>query len=300
MPTLYCYDDDDKVGHAFVEAARGRKNWTASLFKKGAEIPREAGFVFVRPAPSAPNVEHDKSVYRQLLHMRPELHRLQSLLPMMAHNDKIAQATRWSPRWMPKTYVTMSAARAHDALHALKLPFISKSSHGHNGEYVRAILTEANALHEIAMVFGEAKTGIPGNIVQRDYLLWQVLVPHNPFSYRVIRVGNYYAVQRRYKISASNFTAEYTEPVNELDGEANDMIFKASQFLDEITAPFCAVDLVCGNNSDVLVLGTTMSWRQSDLNECRFHGPTANYRGQDVWYLFLDQLEQGVFGVYRT
>lgn len=299
MPTLYCFNDEEGVGRALVAAARDRKNWSAHLFNKPADIPKAEGYVFVWPSPGAPNAERDKATYRQLIHLRPELKRIQSMLPMAVHNDKIGQATRWSPRWIPKTYVSMSAARAHDALAMLKVPFISKSSHGHNGQYVRAILTEQNALLEIAQVFGELKTGIPGNIVQRDYLLWQVLVPHNPFSYRVIRVGHYFAIQRRYKVSAANFTTEYTEPVNELDGEANDMIFTASRFLDEIRAPFCAVDLLYGNNSDVLVLGTTMNWRQDELNECRFHGKSG-YRGQDVWQLLLDQIGDGVFDVSAT
>lgn len=289
---IYCFDDETKVGKDVVGWARMR-GWQAQLFNKPAEIPREPGYVLVWPSADPPSVERDKATYRQLVHLRPELTRLQSMTTMAVHDDKISQATRWSPRWMPKTYVSMSAPRAHDAMHMLKLPFISKASSGHDGEYVRAILTESNALLEIAKVFG-TREGIPGKVLQRDYLLWQVLLTGNPFTYRVIRIGKYHAVQRRYRESPANFCTLLTEPVNELDGEANDVLWRAGQFLDDVGTHLCAVDIAFGG-ADWYVLGITLSWSISELYDCVFYGPKEHYKGKDMWILLLDEIQNGVF-----
>lgn len=295
MHKLFCIDDRDKVGRTLVERARQR-GWDARLFEKPNEIPRAPAFVFIWPAVDPPLVERDKQTYRSIATLRPELKLVQSFAAMMLHNDKAAQSIRWSPRWMPKTYVLLSAARAHDAMHELKMPFLSKSSIGHDGDGVRVILTEQNALLELQRVFG-TKDGLPGKVVQRDYLIWQRFLPGNPFSYRVVRVGDYEMIARRYREEgAANFKTALVEAVNELDGEANDVLWKARNFFDELDTKLCAVDIVFGD-SDTYVLGITMNWNLEAMAECTCYGSNEHYQGSDFHELVLDEIANGVFGV---
>jgi glutathione synthase/RimK-type ligase-like ATP-grasp enzyme len=196
---------------------------------------------------------------------------------------------------MPVTRVILSAPRAHEALQHMKYPFVSKGSHGADGKNVRPILTEANAYLEIDKAF-VSRTGI-GEPKQTDYLIWQDFLPGNPFTYRVVRVGSYEMLVRRYRGENNQFEPGLVEPVNELDGEANDVLYVARNFLDDLNTKFCAVDLALDERSNEWrILGITLNWKLSDFADCNFYGTNEHYHGYDTWTLLVDEIANGVFG----
>lgn len=294
MRPLFCVDDSEGVGKSVVAIARAR-GLEARVFSKVLEVPRsEAIFVFAW----LPNDAYDASVVRVLLKYlrgRQDTTLVPDYEQATMHGDRIGQALRLGAL-MPKTLVLTNAERALLAIDELRTPFISKSQSGNGGSNSRVVLTPHNARLEISMAFGKDAPGIPANPKQRDYLLWQEFLPGNPFTYRVMRVGEYEMVVRRYRDSHDPLKIVHSEAVTEFDDDAGSAMSAARGIFDKIGSKFGVVDVALDRNKAWRMLGTAARWPLDDVVEAaRFFGKGTGYYGRTWIQLLLDELEEGVF-----
>jgi hypothetical protein len=298
MKPIIVLDDPEGVGKEVVSVAVARNLDAQLIVPKTSVLTRSPAYLFAWMANEPNDTGWMRVLIRHAHQTRPELVLIPDIHQVILHDDRVAQALRLQAL-MPKTLVLMSAPKAELAIEEMALPFVSRSMCGHSGSNARAVLTYDQARLEISMVFGKDALGIPAKPQQRDYLLWQEFLPGNPFTYRVVRVGTYEMMLRRYRDSHDPFKTVVNEPVTDLDDEdAFSALSTARVFLNQMGAKFCCVDVALGRREKRWwMLGTSARWDLgSEIDESKFFGKGGGYYGRTWIQLLLDELEEGVFG----
>jgi glutathione synthase/RimK-type ligase-like ATP-grasp enzyme len=299
--TLWCYvADRGNWGQQIIQMAIAR-GLDARPFTEPSDDIRRGDYVFMRIPQWQPELDVGKTIattlYQRGCIMIPDM------FTIRAYEDKAMQ-TRAYFNWMPETRLIhgpYSIREAITAVHELGLPFVSKSREASASTNVRLIKTLEEATKEFDTVMnsvgldiriGKGRTG-----KQKGYLIWQKFCAGNDCDYRAVVTGRHVMLLRRFNKHGTPFASGSgrNEPVNYLDTpELVRMYGKALEFFYENDLKWNGIDLVCDkDDNEWKVLETTLGWSQAAYAECLYIG-TA-YRGRQIFELFLDELEQGVF-----
>lgn len=296
---IWCFDDkQSRWGRMlFVEARK--RGVDAELFGHPRQVTGP-GFMFYRMEQD--NIDSQRTHALDILG-KPGVIGIQKREAIMEYENKVYQ-TRKFPYWMPETYFVNQQKNSSWTANELGFPFVSKSRSGSGSDSVRLIPNMKAALEEAEAVFnGGLKFG---REVQDGYLLWQKFLPRNKFSYRVVRIGDYYWMLRVFNRD--------DRPMSSGSGKFEPVIPKTSEevaafefgvkFISATQSKWVGVDLLY---DDVVgwwrAIETTLAWNlhspganvDCPMFDKRGVFPTAGYTGAHQFEVLVSEMEKGVF-----
>lgn len=261
---------------------------------------RKGDYAFMRIPQWEPECEQGKTHAIELRHLGLKL--IPDFFTLVSYENKVMQSQAYY-EWMPPTYVLREGETLRDAVHIGKVlgyPFVSKGMKGSSSVNVRLIKSEAEAKAEwqnafrgdgIPMLIGKGRTA-----TQQHYLIWQKFIRNNDCDYRVCINGQKLLLLQRDNAHGT-FCASGSgknRPINDPNPFQKGALRKAHAFFAEFDLRWNGIDLVYDyDEEDWKILETTLGWSAKAYEECTYFG--TDYKGRDVWKLFLDQLEEGVF-----
>lgn len=288
-PLIYALDDHDGWGRElFTESIR--RGWDGNLFNRAGQV-NGATHVFMCFESC------QKDMARQKLMMRELIASGHRLIPdwetCLVHKNQEEQL-RLYKEWMPKTWYFTSAEMAWTALEKLPLPLVSKNRMGSSA---RLLHTPEEARSEITQVFG---TGLAchhrnGERFQKGYVLWQEFIPANTYDYRIVATGRMRMMLRRHHQVGSPVRVE---PIEIMNDEVAALMAAANEFIFQRKLHWAVLDMIKDPKEGWRLIDVNLSWKKRDHYECRYFnadGAAQEYTGADVWRLFCDEVEEGVF-----
>lgn len=299
---LWCYGvDRGNWGQQIVQAADAR-GIDACLFTALLDEIKAGDYVFMRIPQWQPDLDTGKSIAVAL--QKRGCIMIPDLFTIMSYEDKVKQTQAYFD-WMPKTHLIQGPCSLGDGLRAVRglgLPFISKSREASASTNVRLIKSSEEAAKEFVAVMaadgidiriGNGRTG-----KQKGYLIWQKFCTNNDCDYRAVITGRHVMLLRRFNAHGTPFASGSgrNEPVNDLDTPLLVRMYgTAIDFFREYNLKWNGIDLVYDRDDEKWkILETTLGWSQAAYAECTYIG--TDYKGKQIFELFLDELEQGVFG----
>ena len=230
---VFCYIDDRGGWGERLNKALEELGVDTRLFRKADEVTDSDGTIVYMHLDHLQFRERDKEVAEELA-LKKNVFLIPSIFECRLYDDKYLQYREFGS-WMPATQYLTSRKEAEAYLNRWRwifwkprpnYPFISKSKEGASSSNIRFITTKEQAQEEIDQVFSEQ--GMPRldrnnqGLVQKDYLLWQDFLPHNPNDWRVIILGQKYGmIAKRYNRKDVPFASGSGEwvPVSDLESE---------------------------------------------------------------------------------
>lgn len=298
---LWCYGvDPGGWGQQLFAEARNR-GIDAHMFVEPVPEMRRGDYAFMRLPQWEPELGVGKVHARELYDRGVIL--IPDFFTIMCYEDKLMQTQAYF-NWMPSTAVIREGESLRDALQAadsLGYPFLSKSRKGSSSVNVRMVKSpeEAKLEYEMAMHGGgiSMRTGKGRSDGQKGYLIWQKFCKGNSGDLRVCVNGRHVLMLERDNAHGVPFASGSgkNRPVNDPDDFQICALNKAQEFFLEYNLQWNGIDLVYDyDERDWKVLETTLGWSAKAYEDCTYFG--TGYKGRDVWKLFLDELEAGVFG----
>lgn len=274
----------------------------ARLFFELTDYMREGDYVFMRIPQWEPELSEGKKIALELANRGCKL--IPDLFTCMSYENKIMQSRAYWD-WMPKTHVLAGPCSLGDsivALNNLRLPFVSKSKEASASANVRLIHTPEEAAKEFMAVMKgdglDVKIGKGRLGKQKGYLIWQRFCVDNECDYRAVITGRHIMLLRRFNKPGTPFASGsgHNEPVKEIDSlSLRRVLGTARAFFDRFDLKWNGIDLVYDPVYDEWkVLETTLGWSQAAYKDCVYFG--TDYRGEDIFTVLMDEIEQGVFG----
>lgn len=296
---LWCYGvDKGNWGQSIAHAAKLR-GIDASVFHNLSDNIKAGDYVFMRIPQWEPECSFAKKIAGELSKrgciMIPDMETI------WCYEDKVMQSRLYG-EWLPKTFVLDkqdSWEEAEAIADILGYPFLSKSKEASASANVRIIRTkqEANNEFDKAMTTGiDIKVGKGRIDKQIGYLIWQRFCPNNQSDYRVVITGRHMMMLQRDNKPGTPFASGsgVNRPVNEIGPKEKAVLDKARAFFDKFDLRWNGIDLVYDSaDQDWKVLETTLGWSQSAYQDCQYFG--THYKGEDMFELFVNELQQGVF-----
>lgn len=311
MNPLYCYDDEEGWGRALLDTAI-RRGIESHMFnaETAQHVPFGAlAFVHMHHAKAhngrPERRERDKTVVRTLTGRGVQT--IPSARNAQLYDDKLAQHRRFED-FMPSTEVIESPAHAGRYLADSPPPLISKAAQGAGSHNVRLVRTIEEARREVDAVFGGPGLALRYGERQRGYLLWQEFHAHNPYDYRVIRVGSKRMVLRRWNRDDVPFASGSgkIDPIRgpgDASPEVLSVLAHAERFFQASGFTWSGIDLIRdAPTADCrwLVLECTVGWTIAGYSDCAMlnrDGTATDQDGDDVWDVLLDEIAAGNMGV---
>lgn len=295
---LWAFNDVHNWGVGLLRVAQAR-GYDAHLF----EDPRDPdeGVVMV-------HIHHHPSV--RLIHKRIMAtlasNRHLVLVPdyrsSVLYDDKLEQLRNFA-QWMPRTRVFTSPPSANKFLNSkgVKYPFISKTAEGAGSHNVRFIKTEKEAREEIKFAFSDIGIKCKYGQAQHGYVMWQEYLAGNEGDIRIIAIGSKRMILKRKNRQDRPMASGSgdVQPITKMDDELRSALQFANLFFGSERQSWCGIDLVRDPvTKEWRLLETTVGWTMNGYYECRFFdgdGTPTKYMGSDVWSVFLDEYEAGMF-----
>lgn len=306
---VLCYLDESGWGDALFHAVSGLGGEATRFRPEDAEEVASRhnrnGLAFVRMHHGAAVAssgmperrERDKRVMQTLIGR--EVRTIPSALGAWLYDDKAAQSAVYAG-WTPQTFILTNRRAAERAAHMLGYPFVSKASRGAGSHNVRLVRNAREAEAEIAAAFEGQGLKLRYDQRQTGYLLWQEFCPDNAYDYRVVILGGYLMMLKRFNRAdpATPFASGSgkLEAITAPSGEQFGVLETASAFFKHFGYRFAAIDLVY-DLSRWVVLESSSSWTMGGYTGCAMldadtFAPTGR-TGADVWQVLAEQVLSG-------
>lgn len=305
MKRLVVLDERGNWHGPLCKVARARGYETVEI-TRGVDAPREGGGLgFIRPhadpAVLKKNKEHDWPFMHERLTM------VQDATQVELYEDKSAQFWRFG-QFMPPTWRFDNREKAIEfARREAVFPIVSKADVGASSVNVRIIPDRKALIAHIVEAFGRgiavdhcAGGGARGRRAaskQKGYVLLQEFIPHT-VTWRVNRIGDHFAIFKRYCGKDGKAQTGNVEPVKVLDPLQVALLGYALRVSDEIKTKWAALDILVHGDTFKL-LETSLAWPWPSPGDCmsaRFFGVAdRRYEWSSMWDLMLDEYERGVF-----
>lgn len=290
---LWCFEDSHNWG-SMLHAAAEKRGHDVQMFDE----PRrpDSGYVFMHMH-HHPSVRLIHKRFMAVMAMNPALTLVPEYRSSVLYDDKIEQSRQLS-RWMPRTYYFSTPGAARRFLDSdPAFPFMSKSSEGASSHNVRLIRNMDEARLEVRHAFSDLGIKCRYSQVQRGYLLWQEFIAGNRGDIRIIAIGRQRLVLKRGNrddrpmASGSGKLTPITK--KNFDQDCEQALSVANQFFAQEGMNWCGIDMVKDQRGRWYILECTVGWTLNGYYECQFIGDGR--MGDQVWDVFLDELEAGIF-----
>lgn len=295
---LWAFNDAHNWGVMLMRAALQR-GYDARLFEDAREPDEGAVFAHMHHHPQVRNV-HKRMM--AVLATNPKLVLVPNYRSSVLYDDKLEQ-TRSFAKYMPRTQVFTTPQSASKYLNSgnISFPFVSKSSEGAGSHNVRMIKSMTMARDEVRFAFSDIGIKCKYGQEQRGYVYWQDFVPDNEGDIRIIAIGGKRMLMRRQNRPERPMASGsgLVTPITKLDDELISAMEFSNKFFTEERQTWCGIDLVKDHKEGTWrLLETTVGWTMNSYYECRVFkadGTPTKSVGQDIWNVFLDEVEAGAF-----
>jgi glutathione synthase/RimK-type ligase-like ATP-grasp enzyme len=296
---LYCFDDKQSSWGRMLFIAARQRGLDAVLFKHSRDII-EPGYVFFRLEQRHVDEQREQAL---IILDKPGIIGIQNREDILEYEDKVYQVSKYG-HWFPTSWVVEDFKDVEDAIDGLGYPIVSKSRTGSGSAAVRLITTEMQATVESLAVF---RRGLrTDRELQEGYLLWQKFLPGNEYSYRVVRISDWYFMLRVYNrdgVALASGSGKF-EPV--IPDTAEDIIVlnTAVKFFEWAKTKWCGVDMLYDRDANEWkIIETTLAWNLHSRGanvDCPFFDangylPSAAWTGAHQFEVLLRELETGAF-----
>lgn len=290
---LHVLDTRDVWHRPLIKSARAR-GYEANRIYSAEDVKEDDGaWVFIRPH-ADPDVLPKNQIDDLILRQRG-FRLIQDRAQVEVYENKSEQFRRWGG-WMPRTQLMLTnQVNVND----WEYPVVSKANEGASSYNVRILNTPDELRRHAEQVFTD---GVPVNccsggakVIQRDYLLLQEFIPHDT-TWRVNRVGNQYAIFKRYCYPDRPVAQTgNVEPVYELNDDTEPLLDYAKEIFDAIDTRWCALDILWSPRGWKLI-ETSLAWpwpSPGDCNNATFF--PSGKKWIEMFDLMLYEMEEGAW-----
>lgn len=299
--------DGRDVWHKPCLAVARARGYEAERITQGQQAAN--GWGFIRPH-ADPNMLDLHKVDYQLMQANG-CRMIQDGSQVELYENKSGQFWRWS-KFMPRTWRYASLTEALAGIENLPLPIVSKADEGASSANIRIFHDLDKLRSHVKQIFTK---GIPvdhcsGGYVskQRDYVLLQELIPHT-FTWRVNRIGNSYAVFKRYNYKDKPVAQTgNTKPVVRGEQGLAPVLGFAAEVTAAIGSKWVALDILQHSDGSYKLLETSLAWPTDGFHEAVFWHCLGSVLGDnvtvwypsgrtwgDIWEVLFDEMEAGAW-----
>lgn len=297
---IWCFDDKQSNWGRMLFLAARRYGHDAELFGHPRQVT-SPGYMFYRMEQVDANIQRGHAL--TILDMDGVIG-IQKRESIMEYENKVYQTKKYKD-WLPETYFVNQEKNASWTAKELGFPFISKSRSGSGSDSVHIVKDMDAAMVEADVVFNGGGLRV-GRETQEGYLLWQKFLPDNEYSYRVVRIGNWYWMLRVFNRDdrpMSSGSGKFEPVIPKSDEEVAALDF-AVKFISATQSKWVGVDVLFDKEAGKWRgLETTLAWNLHSPNanvDCRMFNkkgllPKGHIKGAHQFEVLISELEKGAF-----